>query len=55
MPVIIDELTTEIEVPPPPASGASTGGPERADRPDPVEVVRLLDRLTERATRLSAD
>jgi hypothetical protein len=60
MPVIIDELTTTVEAPPP-ASASSTGASSgRGAEMDPmevvrVEVVRVLNRLAERAARLSAD
>ena len=56
MAVIIDEVTATVESAPPPASATSTGANQNAGREiDPVEVVRMMKRLAERAARLNAD
>ncbi len=57
MPVIIEELTAEVEPPPVSnrASQAAGGESPEARETKPVELVRIMDRLAERALRLEAD
>jgi hypothetical protein len=56
MPIIFDEVTAQVQPPTPPADRRAP--PRREQSPaanDPLELVRLLERLAERAARLNAD
>jgi hypothetical protein len=56
MAVIFDEVTATVQAAPP-ADRPAVPGNERSPTTgsDPLEVVRLLERLAERAARLNAD
>lgn len=56
MPIIFDEITAEI-APPAPTTSASEGQSDgnRSPKVDPQSLLRELQRVAERAARLSAD
>jgi hypothetical protein len=57
MAVIFDEVTATVQPASPPADRPASSGSERppSSGAAPLELVRLLERLAERAARLSAD
>lgn len=56
MPIIFDEVTANITPPAPATSApAETGHPNGAPASDPQALQRELQRIAERAARLSAD
>lgn len=56
MPIIFDEVTAEI-APPAPTTSSTEGQSEgnRGGKVDPQSLLRELQRVAERAARLSAD
>ena len=55
MPIIFDEVTAEITPPVPTTSANDNAGAPAANRVDPQNVLREMQRLAERAERLRAD
>jgi hypothetical protein len=57
MAIIFDEVTAQVQPPTPPADRTTPTRrePSPAAITDPLELVRWLERLAERAARLNAD